>query len=209
MQVISPNGTKNLDILVLSETFFNSKTTEELYHIPGFDLLRKDRNSSGGGILIYANSDLNIKRRTDLEDRDLEALWLQVCPFKSKRPLLLAGIYRPPSAKAKYDKSLADNIERAYLLNMETILVGDFNIDGNRQSDFKKHRLVKALRDTKFVQLVSSVTRPVSNTCLDHIWSNKPDRIINIKTPDICISDHLPVLGVRLYKHCSANNKKH
>lgn len=84
MQVISPNGTKNLDILVLSETFFNSKTTEELYHIPGFDLLRKDRNSSGGGILIYANSDLNIKRRTDLEDRDLEALWLQVCPLTGR-----------------------------------------------------------------------------------------------------------------------------
>ena len=68
--------------------------------------------------------------------------------------------------------------------------------------------MVKELRDSNFKQLVSCATRPISKSCLDHIWSNKPDRIVNIKCPDICISDHLPVLAVRLYKHCSRDKTK-
>lgn len=123
----------------------------------------------------------------------------------------MAGVYRPPppppNVKAEYDHRLAKNIERAHSLNMETILLGDMNLD-NLQKEFNSHRLVKGLKDSKFTQLVSAVTRPIRNTCLDHIWSNKPDRIVNIKCTDICISDHLPVLAVRLYKHCSPDNTK-
>ena len=85
--------------------------------------------------------------------------------------------------------------------------MGDFNLNYS-QKDFNKHRLVKELKDSKFIQLVSFTTRPISNSCLDHIWSNKPEWIINIKCPEICISYHLPVLAVRLYKHCSPDNTK-
>ena len=68
------------------------------------------------------------------------------------------------------------------------------------------HHLAKAPRDTKFCQLVSFITRPVGRSCLDHIWSNKPKHIVNISLPEICISDHLPVLSVRLYKHFPDKN---
>ena len=56
-----------------------------------------------------------------------------------------------------------------------------------------------------FRQLVTETTRPASTTCLDHIWANRPERVVNIRCPNICISDHLPVLAMRLYKHCSPN----
>ena len=170
LHILSPSGEKKLDILALTETFFNDSTPQELYHIPGFDLLRKDRKSCevscGGGILMYVNNELNIKRRTDLEESDLEVLWLQVCPFKSKRNILIAAIYRPPNVKCEVDEKLAENIERVHMLNSETILIGDFNIDFLNCS-YKKQRLVKALKDSKFTQLVTTVTRPASNSCLD------------------------------------------
>ena len=140
-----------------------------------------------------------------MEESDLEVLWLQVCPFKSKRNILIAAIYRPPNVKCEVDEKLAENIERVHMLNRETILMGDFNIDFLNCS-YKKQRLVKALKDSKFTQLVTTVTRPASNSCLDHIWSNTPNRIVNIVCPEICISDHLPIFGVRLYKQCSSNN---
>ena len=41
----------------------------------------------------------------------------------------MAGIYRPPNIKSELDIKLVDNIERAHLLNSETILIGDFNIN--------------------------------------------------------------------------------
>jgi hypothetical protein len=79
------------------------------------------------------------------------------------------------------------------------ILLGDFNIN-TLDKDCVKHRIVKALKDAKFTQLVTLITRPISAKCLDHIWSNKPDRVLNISCPNIGISDHLPTVGVRLYK---------
>ena len=131
---------------------------EELYNIIlRFHLLRKDHQTgSGGGIIVYINNDLKFSHRTDLEDFDLEVLWFEVCPFKSKRPLLMAGIYHSPSLKAEYDHRLAENIQRAYLLNMETILLGDINLD-YLQKEFNSHRLVKELRDSNFKQLVRIV----------------------------------------------------
>ena len=123
LHVLNSDGRKNLDILVITETFFSNKTPVDLYNLPGFDLLRKDRQTgSGGGIVVYINNELKFSHRTDLEELDLEVLWFQVCPFKSKRPLLMAGVYRSPSLKAEYDHRLAENINHACLLNMETIL---------------------------------------------------------------------------------------
>ena len=195
MHVLNSDGRKNLEILVITETFFSNTTPEELYTIPGFDLLRKDRQTgSGGGIVAHINNELKFSHRTDLEELDLEVLWFEVRPFKSKRSLLMAGVYRSPSLRAEYDHRLAENIQRAYLLNMETILLGEMSLD-YLQKEFNSHRMVKELRDSNFKQLVSSATRPISKSCLDHIWSNKPDRIVNIKCPDICISDHLPVIS--------------
>ena len=73
----------------------------------------------------------------------------------------------------------------------------------------RKYHIVKALKDYKCTQLVTSITRPVSGTCLDHIWSNKPDRVLNISCTDIGISDHLPTIGVRLYKQSINGPKSH
>ena len=170
--------------------FFNDSTRKEFYRIPGFYLLRKGskscKASRGGEILMYVNNELNIKRRTDLKESDLEVLCLQVCPLKSKRNILMAAIYPPPNVKCEVDKKLAENIERVHMLNRETILTGDFNIDWLNCS-YKKHRLVKALKDFKFTQLVTKGTRPAINSCLDHIWCNARARIVNIVCPNICI----------------------
>ena len=200
-------------MLVITETFFNYKTSTDLFQIPGFDVIRRDRKTisgnRGGAILIYLNSDMNYKQRTDLEDSQLEIIWRQVCPFKSSRSLLFAGIYRPPNVNADYDNRLGKNIENVHLLNLETILLGDLNIDF-ASSNCTKHRLVKSLQDTKFTQLVISVTRPSSASSIDHIWSNKPEHIANVTTRDIYTSDHLPILGVRLYKRkLDENTKRH
>ena len=75
---------------------------------------------------------------------------------------------------------MADSIDRApYLCNLETILLGNLNIDYLR-NDFKSHRLVKSPRDPNFVQVVSGITLPVSRSCLYHIWTNKPNALIKI-----------------------------
>ena len=62
-------------------------------------------------ILEFVKSSIQIKHQTDLELTDLEALWLEVCPHKSNRPLLIAGVYRPASYKVVDDRKLGKNIQ--------------------------------------------------------------------------------------------------
>ena len=123
----------------------------------------------------------------------MECLWLETCLYKSKRPLLIAGIYRPPSYKAADDKRLGKNFEDAHLLNREIIISGDFNIDFLSTEKFQKHPLVKAMRNLNMSQLVHGITRSLSKTCLDHIWSSHPEPLHNVRTMSSGISNHLPV----------------
>ena len=111
-----------------------------LYAVPGFSICRRDRVSRcGGGVLVFINEGLKLKRRDDLENLDLEVIWLEVFPFKSNRSLFISGIYRPRWYSLADDIHLAKNIEQAYLLNKELILLGDWNINALDRLKFKKH----------------------------------------------------------------------
>jgi hypothetical protein len=58
-------------------------------------MYRKDRKGKvGGGIIMYVNKTVEAKRRMDLESNDTESIWIEICPHKSKRPLLVSGVYR-------------------------------------------------------------------------------------------------------------------
>ena len=59
-------------------------------------LLQKDRVVKfRGGIAAYCKNNLTFKRRKVLECDSVEILWLEICPYKSNRSLLMAGRYRP------------------------------------------------------------------------------------------------------------------
>ena len=155
---------------------------------------------SDSGILVYVNNPLQPKRREDLEADDLEILWLEVCLFKSSRPFFIGGVYRSPSFRVADDKRLGKNIENVHLLNKETILFGDINIDFLCTMKFQKHPFIKTLQNLNMSQLVMEITRPLSKTCLDHIWSSHPERLINVRVSSTGRSDHLPTIVTRKYK---------
>jgi len=182
--LLGKSGRPQVNVLLLNETFLKRSIPDSLYAVPGFTLYRCDRlPRCGGGVLAFDNQDLRVKRRTDLENADLEIIWPQVFPFKSNRSLFISGIYRPPTHLLADDIRLEGNIEQAYLLNKETILLGDFNIDTLNRPKFNKHRLGKGLKTMNFDQLVNVPTRPISETCLGHIFSNQPQSIQNINCP--------------------------
>lgn len=56
--------------------------------------------------MAWIRNSLEQKKRMDLESDKVEALWLEVFPYKSKRSLLTAGVYRPPSNNTEQDKML-------------------------------------------------------------------------------------------------------
>jgi hypothetical protein len=63
------------------------------------------------------------------------------------------------------------------------------------------------MKNLHFSQHVNQVTRPSSNTCLDHVWTNYPKRIATLDVKTIGLSDHLPTVIVRRYKRETINRR--
>ena len=193
-------GKPQLDALFLSETFLKPDVPNTLYAVPGFSIYRRDRKfKSGGGIMAFINQHLTVKRRIDLKSQNIEAIWLEIFPFKSNRSLILGSVYCPPSSSKEDDIKIEANMEGIHLLNMETIIVSDINIDYSDKQGYAKQRLSKGLCNVHLKQLVDFTTRPVGKSCLDHVYCNQPQRIRLVTSHNIGLSDHLPVFVVRKY----------
>ena len=102
------------------------------YSPPHYNIMRKDRNTSGGGVMIGFKGDLVVTHRPDL-DVDAEILWAQL-EIADSKPLLIGVFYRPQITKLpehdylmKLNESLGkmDHTKRQQLW-----LAGDFNLPG-------------------------------------------------------------------------------
>ena len=97
-----------IDVLFLIETFLKPKVPDSVFEIPVYVMYGVKQ---GGGILAYVNFKLKENRRIDLEEKEIETLWL-VFPFNSKRPLLVGALYRPPSSNVDIDSRIEKMILR-------------------------------------------------------------------------------------------------
>ena len=64
----------NLSVIGLSESKLDNSVNDNEISIPGYDILRKDRNRHGGGVLAYIKNDLSYNIRQDLSSNN-EALF--------------------------------------------------------------------------------------------------------------------------------------
>ena len=77
----------------VSETWLTDSVCDGLVGINGFQTHRRDRGGRGGGLLVYVSEHVTSIRRRDLEDPEIEALWIQVKIKKSW--LTICNTYRP------------------------------------------------------------------------------------------------------------------
>ena len=66
-----------IDVLTINETKIDSSVNDNEIHLPGFEVVRKDRSvngRSGGGVCTYLRSNINYQIRDDLCDDNLNVL---------------------------------------------------------------------------------------------------------------------------------------
>ena len=71
---------KDIDILAINETKLDATIKDGEVHLPGYDVVRKDRESNGrngGGVCIYVRSNINFQLRADLSPNNLEYLTVE------------------------------------------------------------------------------------------------------------------------------------
>ena len=192
------SGENKIQILGLSETKLRDYHPDAIFEVDGFQkTFRRDRKENGGGgILLYVKNDVCCKRRSDLENDQLECIWLEVKLTNSKS-FLVGHIYRPPNSGISWNEIFEDNIENVLKEEKELYLLGDLN------RDLLNSSINKAWSDYMepfgLTQLVTEATRITSNsrTLLDHIYSNCPENITSIDVPKIGLSDHFPIFFTR------------
>ena len=103
-------------------------------------------------------------RRNDLEEDEVEILWVEV--RMNQRTLLLGNMYRPPNTTSSVLDSLELTQERAVSERKEVILLGDFNLNLLVHST-ETDRLLQVNEHNNLKQLISAPTRITNHSQID------------------------------------------
>ena len=93
------------DILCINETRLDESINDSQVKLPGYEIIRRDRNRMGGGVASYIRSCIPYIIRTDLNTDNAEAFCLEIRKSKVK-PLLVSTWYRPPNANCDFSPIL-------------------------------------------------------------------------------------------------------
>ena len=149
----------NLDILCFCETFLNDTFSDAEIQLENNQLFRKDRQTNGGGLVIYVKENLRCSLREDLRADPIAALWVEM-KHESQKAFLLGYTYRPPSSNLKWMTDFEAVLEHVYTENKEIIIFGDLHLN------FLISWLIHQLELQKLLQLKLTMPTVISLTIL-------------------------------------------
>ena len=177
------------DIIIGTETWLipesqtgGHKDSELL--LPEYDIFRRDRPSTGGGVLIAVKKDLECIELT--KSKDTETIFCTI-KRKGKRPLIIGSVYRAPNLDLDTCTKIASETYNIVDKNRNAVfwIGGDFNlpdinwknqdITGNRYPQLINKIFLEMAQDLGLTQVIDVPTRGTS--FLDLLFSNKPDLV--------------------------------
>lgn len=181
------------DIVGLSETWLHTGIPDSGVSIPGYDILRKDRNGRGGGVAFYYKNSLKCKILTlPPSTSHLEQIWVSV-KVQGKH-MCLGSLYRPPDANLSHCINDLEAAVTSFLPNYNCVLFGgDLNVDFSNNLNNGYNIASRFLTKYGLYQVINSATRVTDNSqsLLDIIVTSSRDIV---KTSDVIrmdnISDH-------------------
>lgn len=182
----------DVDVFGITESWLRKDIPSDHFTIIGYNLIRNDRETRGGGIAFYVKKCYLYEIIFSHTDECIEQLWISI---KLIDKIFIVGvIYRPPQSNVlKFLNSLEDSIANLLPLYDYLIVGGDFNIN------ILEHRadtdnLLVLLNSYNLVQLVGEPTRITNEkqSLLDLIIAPEDLKITNVETFDLNgVSDHL------------------
>ena len=106
-----------------------SKTSTHDLTLGGFhQVVRRDRETFGGGVAVYIRESITFKRLLEYEHDELKMIWIELNTTEGN--ILICTFYRAPWDNNFWDK-LEENIEHVKSLckTQNMLLLGDLNAD--------------------------------------------------------------------------------
>ena len=191
-------------VLSLNETWLNDSIADSEISLAGCNLMRRDRNRNGGGIVVYVAENIGFNQLENDAivpsiDKNTEAIWFELIQPNSKK-LLIGAFYRPPHLDpSTFINDLESRLANFTMDGIETIFLGDFNFDyaaPNLSSTTKNLRRVTRIYCLK--QIITTFTRVTqhSKTLIDLFFTFRPE-MYSSGVIQIGFSDHFAIVGVR------------
>jgi hypothetical protein len=133
VRVVIKKFKTGVDIAVFTETWLKHVIPDSVVHIPGYNIIRKDRvERTHGGVCVYVQTQIKVEILSNLISPFFEVLWLKLRPRKLPRgisSIILAGIYHISCWDIAMIDYLIDCLTRAEAMqsNCGIILMGDLN----------------------------------------------------------------------------------
>ena len=68
----------NASIIGITESWLDNTVNDSEISIPGYCVVRRDRDRNGGGVCVYVKSDMAYNVRPDLAHDNLEMVWVEL-----------------------------------------------------------------------------------------------------------------------------------
>lgn len=115
-----------VDVICVTETWFNNEVSETHYSINGYKLLQRSRvNRKGGGVAIYCKSYLKTKLLNVSSDPNVEFINVEISNNVNK--ILISCVYNPSKS---FSVEPFFNELKEYAINYDFYFIcGDFNVN--------------------------------------------------------------------------------
>jgi len=120
-------------IFAINESKIDELIPDNEISIPGYNLIRKDRNRAGGGVVLYIRDNIPFSDRDDLVPTSLEMVCVDISRPHSKS-FLVCTWYRPPNSDMNLFNEFETFFQRCDAESRALILLGDLNCDVSKVS---------------------------------------------------------------------------
>ena len=164
------------DIMGVAESRLGQIVDDHIVHVDGYSIMRQDRNTEGGGVILYVRNSLRVSilanSDTTTLGKPMKPEYLMCCVRGEEvPPVLICLLYRPPDVSFNADPDLFTNLRDLCSSYSHKIIMGDLNADlllDNSKSDF-----VKRLFNELSLQVINhEATNRPSGSKETKIWSD-------------------------------------
>ncbi|PFX14361.1 hypothetical protein AWC38_SpisGene21486 [Stylophora pistillata] len=188
-------------IVTINETWLDDSFTDAEIALPGYNVMRKDRDENGGGVVVCIVEQLNYSRleESTIQTRNdkFESIWFEVCQPKTKK-ILCGAIYKTPDADPAAFTSWVEEILNNVMSNdSEIVLIGEFNLNYLNPTSASKH-FQQATKSFHLKQIITKPTRITAETrtLIDLFLTSRPE-LYTCGVIPVGFSDHCAIIGVR------------
>ena len=181
-EVLKSLGLENVDLLIISETKIDESFPLNQFIIEGFSSpFREDRNTQGGGLIIYVREDIPSKRLTAHKlPHNVEEIFIELVINKSK--WFPIGGYNPHVLR--HISKMVDASIRKY---------ENFLLSGNFNADIMAHSMSEFCEMYNVNNLINKPTcykNPNNQSSIDVILTNRKRGFESSMAIETGLSDH-------------------